>query len=108
EPAAAEIVTETVAVEEVTEPDVEVVEVVETPAVSEETSAPAESEKDDAGEQDANHKCWVCLVELPPKGWQACPECGSRYHLSDSQCGVSALKMCRTCNNPVENFVKVE
>jgi hypothetical protein len=85
-----------------------VVEVVETPAVSEETSAPAESEKDDAGEQDANHKCWVCLVELPPKGWQACPECGSRYHLSDSQCGVSALKMCRTCNNPVENFVKVE
>ena len=78
------------------------------PVESEEISVPKEPEKNDADEQDPNHKCWVCLVGLPPKGWQACPQCGSRYHLSDSQCGVSALKMCRTCNNPAENFVKVE
>jgi hypothetical protein len=78
------------------------------PVESDEISVPTEPEKNDADEQDPNHKCWVCLVGLPPKGWQACPQCGSRYHLSDSQCGVSALKMCRTCNNPAENFVKVE
>ncbi|MDP6742300.1 MAG: S8 family serine peptidase [Candidatus Thalassarchaeaceae archaeon] len=85
-----------------------VVESITPPVESEETSVPTEPEKDDADEQDPNHKCWVCLVGLPPKGWQACPQCGSRYHLSDSQCGVSALKLCRTCNNPAENFVKVE
>ncbi len=78
--------------------------------VSEAVEAPVATvpEKDDADQQDANHKCWVCLENLPAKGWQACPECGSRYHLSDSQCGVSVLNQCRTCSNQVENFVKVE
>ncbi|MBO57926.1 MAG: hypothetical protein CMA77_02900 [Euryarchaeota archaeon] len=68
----------------------------------------AETGSDAAEEEDPNHKCWVCLENLPKLGWQACPECGSRYHLEGPQCGISELKSCRTCNNSVGDFVKVE
>ena len=68
----------------------------------------AETGSDTAEEEDPNHKCWVCLENLPKMGWQACPECGSRYHLEGSQCGISELKSCRTCNKSVGDFVKVE
>ena len=103
-----EIVKETetaeVAVENVSEEPAEsvIVEQSETSVIE------TDSSEDAAEEQDANHKCWVCLENLPPKGWQACPQCGSRYHLNDSQCGISSLKNCRTCSGPIENFVKVE
>ena len=81
---------------------------VTTELASEGDAPVTEAVSDDAEEQDPNHKCWVCLENLPKIGWQACPECGSRYHLSGSQCGISELKSCRTCNNSVGDFVKVE
>ena len=78
------------------------------PPQAQPTTAPSDSDFKTNEEQDPNHKCWVCLENLPKIGWQACPECGSRYHLSGSQCGISELKSCRTCNNSVGDFVKVE
>ena len=58
-------------------------------------------------ESDPNHKCWVCLDILPTNGWQACPKCGARYHLGDSECGISKLSNCRNCEANVSEFVKV-
>jgi uncharacterized membrane protein len=65
----------------------------------------SKSEQDQ--ESDPNHKCWVCLDILPTNGWQACPKCGARYHLGDSECGISKLSNCRNCEGNVSEFVKV-
>jgi hypothetical protein len=66
-----------------------------------------ESEPEQNQESDPNHKCWVCLDILPTNGWQACPKCGARYHLGDSECGISKLSNCRNCEANVSEFVKV-
>jgi uncharacterized Zn-finger protein len=66
-----------------------------------------ESKPEQNQESDPNHKCWVCLDILPTNGWQACPKCGARYHLGDSECGISKLSNCRNCEANVSEFVKV-
>jgi len=66
-----------------------------------------ESKPEQNQESDPNHKCWVCLDILPTNGWQACPKCGARYHLGDSECGISKLPNCRNCEANVSDFVKV-
>ena len=66
-----------------------------------------ESKPEQNQESDPNHKCWVCLDILPINGWQACPKCGARYHLGDSDCGISKLPNCRNCEANVSEFVKV-
>jgi len=71
------------------------------------TSTNDESKPEQNQESDPNHKCWVCLDILPTKGWQACPKCGARYHLGDSDCGISKLSNCRNCEGNVSEFVKV-
>jgi uncharacterized Zn-finger protein len=75
------------------------------PEVIASTGDELKSEQDQ--ESDPNHKCWVCLDILPTNGWQACPKCGARYHLGDSECGISKLSNCRNCEANVSEFVKV-
>jgi len=64
--------------------------------------------EEEAGEDQSRHKCWVCLEGLSEVGWQACPSCGARYHLSGSGCAIDSLKGCRNCEEAIDNFVKVE
>ena len=71
------------------------------------TSTKDESKPEQDEESDPNHKCWVCLDALPTSGWQACPKCGARYHLGDSECGISKLLNCRNCEGNISEFVKV-
>jgi len=71
------------------------------------TSTKDESKPEQDEESDPNHKCWVCLDVLPTSGWQACPKCGARYHLGDSECGISKLSNCRNCEGNISDFVKV-
>jgi hypothetical protein len=71
------------------------------------TSTKDEPKPEENEESDPNHKCWVCLGILPTSGWQACPKCGARYHLGDSECGISKLSNCRNCEGNVSEFVKV-
>ena len=62
---------------------------------------PSESER-----SNPNHKCWVCLQGLPETGWQGCPNCGARYHLSSGLCGVEKLQSCRNCQGELASFVE--
>ena len=64
--------------------------------------------EEEAEEDQSRHKCWVCLEGLSEVGWQACPSCGARYHLSGSGCAIDTLKGCRNCEEALDNFVKVE
>jgi hypothetical protein len=95
------------AVEEMVE---EVVEEAPEEAVEGVVGATTEGDESEEEAEDgqSRHKCWVCLEGLSEVGWQACPSCGARYHLSGSGCAIDSLKGCRNCEGAIDNFVKVE
>jgi hypothetical protein len=95
------------AVEEAIEEAIEEAPVEAVEGVVGATTEGDESEEE-AEEDQSRHKCWVCLEGLSEVCWQACPNCGARYHLSGSGCSIDSLKGCRNCEGAIENFVRVE